>query len=417
MNSDDKLGLTEVSPFDKLSQTTQNDTPDEKQEKDEEQRLHDKQERHDLGEEKHPTSKPVQQEEQESQEEVLKDKEDKLQLSADEDDVEDQEEGQQDDIEVNSEIDLSELKPFTDFFKENDFLPDDFEVTEKLSKKDLDNAILEHKKNELKEAIRPEVESDLIKYGYDPKLAEINKLRSYGVKDEDLQDVDYFSRLSSFRPDPTTDTYDQDLQDLGIEYYMLKGETEEEATRLTNNDLTDLSEDKLINRYTSYFGDFANKKFKEINSKVQEGEAKEALDRKQRAEKIENLLESRKINGKEYTKDQVNMFRDWMYTRDQVVELEDGRKVKMTKQEKYDYDIASNLEKALEARMILALNHDISALLEKAEIKGEKSLLDKLNNSIKTDIVKAKDGKRKNNHKSGQSHLQAIQEKLKLREV
>lgn len=405
-NTLDKLGLKKVEPFDKLSETP-NLLDNEIQEQ--EEQVHDEAQGHELGEEERTSGE--RQEGPESKDQVLSQKEEKEEPSEDAQ-TEEGKDGE-DDLEVETNVEIDDLSPFAEFFKENGYLPDDFEIDEetKFSKTDLDKAILEHKKAELEMELTPEIEQRLMQHGYDPKLAKINRIKSYGVDPNILQDIDYYSRVAQIKLNPDDDAYEDNLMKLGKEFYQLKGESIEDAERLTNSDIDSLDEDKLISRYTEFFKTHSEKLANEVNGIIEEGKEKEKQRQKENIQKINRRLDSGEINGRKYPKEQMDAVRNWMFKRDKIVELEDGRKVKMTGQEKFDYEISQDFDKALEARILLALGSNIEAIAERAEIKGRKSLVDELNKGITTRI------KRKQQEQEKENSTSDIYKKLGLRRV
>lgn len=297
--------------------------------------------------------------------------------------AEEQEEGKDisDDFEV--EVEQGVEKPITNLLKERGYLPEDFEFKEGFTNEDLEEALVENLNEKARQEIRAEVAEDLRSNGVDPQLAELNKIKSYGVSQDELEKLDYYDRLSNISVSEDNENFDDIMEKMSLAYFEQKGFDQDDAKRYATKDLEEFEPEELMEKYKGYFSKESKSLNSSIKSKIEQGRESEQKAKAEEAQKLRSLLDKGEIKGQKYSKEQMDIVREQMFKKSEVVELPGGKKIKVTPLKKKKMELENDPEAALKANIDFILGHDIKTAEKKGENKGKRKFINELNKSLK----------------------------------
>lgn len=345
----------------------------------------------------HVQGDPAVEEKEQEQEEVLEKENTGSESSEDkklfektpESKEDEQSEQEEEQVEVEVEVSDNIHRPVAELLKENKYLPEDFEIGDDLNPEELEEKVISHYRQKVESRIKGEVARDLRKYGVDPQLAEINRIKSYGVTDQDLQKLQVFNHNANIEIDSEADNYEEVIEGLGKQYFKFRGIDEADIEDYVATDMSKYDLDELLNKYKSDFAKKGKEVQKKIKTRIQEGKEQEGQREQQQKEEIRKKLDSGELDGRKYTKDQISFIKESLTEPTERIKDEDGNTLKVTRLEKLRSELSKNPEKELRLIADYLLGYDHQANEETGKVKGKRSFMNSLNQAIN---VKTKRG-------------------------
>lgn len=291
--------------------------------------------------------------------------------------------------EVEVEVSDNIHRPVAELLKENKYLPEDFEIGDDLDPDKLEEEVISHYREKVESRIKGEVAKDLRKHGVDPQLAEINRIKSYGVTDQDLKKLQVFNHNANIDIDSEAENYEEVIEGLGKQYFKFRGIDEADIEDYVATDMSKYDLDELLNKYKSDFAKKGKEVQKTIQTRIQEGKQQEQEREAQQKEEIRKKLDSGELDGRKYTKDQISYIRESLTEPTERIKDEDGNTVKVTRLEKLRTELSQDPEKELRLIADYLLGYDHQDNEETGKVKGKRSFMNSLNQAIS---VKTKQG-------------------------
>lgn len=299
-----------------------------------------------------------------------------------------EEEEQEDVLPDNAKVKIKTNVPklLAERLKSDGQLPEDFEVTEKTTAKDVENAYRKHMSENIREEVKNEELEKLKSEGYDERVLKSAQKLHYGVSEQEIKVEEVYTQLGSFEFDSSNDNYEKLSKALFQQYYLDKGLPQKEALVNATRDFDDEDVEALIQERQNYFINRAvdiGEKHKEIvkNAQIAEKTKKEGY-----IAKANEFLEKRVIDGVTYTKEEMETARKAIFEKSEVIVDEQGRRIRVTPYFKKKYERAKNEEQTFKDMVDFALGYDTKKMADKAKRIAKKGLVDDLNDLIEVDV-------------------------------
>lgn len=181
-----------------------------------------------------------------------------------------------------------------DQFKKDEWLPEDFEVTEETTMEDVYGALVDNMRGEAEEAIKAQVFNELSQEGYDQQTLQYAKLIASGVDINNLSQAHQYQRFSQIDlEEASTD----ELKKLNTQYYKDRNWTDDEIAEK----LEDLEvDDKLADAAVKAKKHFETKHKEFVENQSQQAELQKAANKKAQEERLKtvnSLIDSGEVNG------------------------------------------------------------------------------------------------------------------------
>lgn len=299
----------------------------------------------------------------------------------DDPDISGNEEVDKDNVDIQIEGNI--LSIFAEKWKEEGKLPSDFEVTDSLTEEQLDEAMYNHALTNSLTRIRTEVLEEIVeKEGLTPQMIEAAKLLYNKVPQEDILNEDFYRKVASIQIDPSSDSYENEVRELGILYHMDRGFSKEKAEVYVDTDLADGSTNAVA-EYQAYFKnravDLKNKIIKTEQDAIREREERQKKEKDQQIA----WLQKGEIGGVKYTKDQTELIRKAMFDRTELVVDPNGNRRLITLEHKKILEAKHDPEKHFQSRVNFILGYNPQKIESDAIVKANNNLVKKLHNTIK----------------------------------
>jgi hypothetical protein len=292
----------------------------------------------------------------------------------------DEEAEEQDDLDVDLNLKGNLQVPVANLLKNKGYLPEDFEISEDLTEEALEEAMITNYRKKAESSIKAELAKELKQYGVDPNLAELNKIKSYGVTDEELNKLHTYSQLGGLQVDPNDDNIEEIVTNLGKQYFAARDIEESDIQDYIETDLNKYEPQELVDKYGSYFEKQVNNLKVTIDEKIKQGKVAEAERQEKERERLSGILESGNIDGKKFSKEQVDLLKQAFFEKTERIEDDHGNTLRVTRLEKMQHELAKNPEKELRLLADFLLGYDYKAAIETGKTLGKRGFMQDLNN-------------------------------------
>lgn len=263
-------------------------------------------------------------------------------------------------------------------------LPEDFEIKEDISEEEFTKAFYDYKEKFVMNDLEGKVLDRLMQEeGLTPEALQSARLFHFGVQQEDYGKLQIYNALANIKISEDSETFDKDFQDLGLAYYIDKGFTEEQASRYVKRDADEDDVNAVLSEYENHFKGAFNKQKQEIERTAEQGRMKEIADREENLKFINTTLESKKIDGSVYSKEQIEYAKKAMFEKTELIRDHDGRTRLVTLEQKKILEAKENREKKLKHRIDFILGIDYKSVVEEATKKAKNSLTRDLKSMVK----------------------------------
>lgn len=290
---------------------------------------------------------------------------------------------------VNVKIKTNIPKLLAERLKADNQLPEDFEVTDTTTATDVENAYRKYLSDKVREEERNEALQSLREEGYDDTVLDTAKKLHYGVPEQEIRLEQAYSMLGSLEIDSSDENYEKLSKTLFQQYYLDKGLSIEEATKNSDRDYADATEEEikgLIDSRKNYFNSRAIQLDQDHKDAIKKARKDEEDKKKENIQKINDLLDKKVLDGVNYTDEQMDTVRKALFVKSEVLTLEDGRRIRVTPYYKKKYERSKNEEQALKDVADFILGYDIDSISNKSRKSARVDLVDKLNDLIEVDV-------------------------------
>lgn len=268
-------------------------------------------------------------------------------------------------------------------------LPEDFEVTDKTTSKDVESAYRKFMSDNVRQEERNAALEEL-KSEYDDRVLKSAQKLHYGVTEQEIRMEEAYSMLGSVEFDDSQDTYEQSIKMLFQQYYLDKGLTNDEAESNASRDFED-SDDitTLTQKRQNYFANRAAEIEESHKEKINNSKLAEKTKREESLSKTHSYLdkaETEGIDGVKYSKQDIEFVRKSLFEKSEVIVNEQGQRIRVTPYYKKKYDRARNEEQSVKDIIDFVLGYDVKKVSDKAGRSARKKLVDDLNDLIEVDV-------------------------------
>jgi len=292
-----------------------------------------------------------------------------------------------DEPEVKVEVEGNLHTPVAEVMKANGYLPEDYEIPEDLTDEQLEEAIVENYKKKAESRIKGEMAHEMQQYGVDPKLAELNKIKSYGVTEDELNKLHSYNQIVNADVDKDSEDFEDYVSSLGKAYFKSRNIEEDDIEDYVETDLAKYGLEKLHNKYKKYFEKEFGSLQETISSKVETGKAQQKEQERAEQQELKSKLDKGEIDGRKYSDEQISFIKDALFNKSETLKDQKGNYRKVTRLEKLQHELQSNPEKELRLLADFLLGYDYEANVQEGKIKGKRTLINSLNKSIKAKRV------------------------------
>lgn len=302
-------------------------------------------------------------------------------------------------IEVKTKIKGNPTTLFAKHYKEMGRLPKDFEVPEDITEDQLDEAIWNHREKNLVSLAEQKLREDL---GISDESFQRAKLLEGGVTEQEITEAEQLSVLSTLELDKESEDYGAICKEFLTIYYSRKDLPTDVVHRMVERDLAD--EDNIDSLMQVAKQDFASQKQKldvENERKAEESfkNRKEAV-RRQRESDI-SLIKTGKIDGYEYTPEQVDSFIKGYYEKTVTYKDGNGKVIKITPYQQKVLEHKKDKQKVLRQKLDFFLDISSKKIEEKIEKKLKSKFLGELNSFVEVDASLKNEDRRDTSDNSG----------------
>lgn len=289
--------------------------------------------------------------------------------------------------EVNISIEGNPLKIFAQKWIEEGKLPEDFAFDDNITSEDIDLALYEYKSTNERQMLENSIRENFLKdNNINEEVLENAKRLTLGITDEDLKVKQVYSYLANVQLDSDSEFFEEDVLKIGIEYYVDKDFSQEMAEKNAKRDIEDNAKDYL-EHYQNHFVTKALKKQEEIDEKVNLKNQEIEDKRNKTKESLQNFYNTGKIGDSTYTPEQISSIRDAIEKKDQIYTYPNGKKVRVTLEQKKILESRQDFNKYLKARFDFILGYNTTKIEQDARVKGKKDVLKDLASMVKVNTI------------------------------
>lgn len=269
-----------------------------------------------------------------------------------------------------------------DAYKEQGALPEDFEWQEGLTFEDLQNQVWKYNHEKIRGEVLSELEVQLAEqYGGEEVLSTARRIR-LGTTVEDIKQEDRYKILSSVSFNTSDPNFKSYAKEYLSHYYQEKGLADTEAAILISNELQSENLSELLEQKRPYF----QNKFSELVAQNREQEqARIEADKKAAEEqlrKTQTILDRGEFGGMKFTPQQVTQIKSALFDRNEVITGEDGKRHRVTKYEKINYEMQQDPELQLKYAAQIILNNFLPSTKKEKEKEVKRHLNRALNKYV-----------------------------------
>ena len=306
--------------------------------------------------------------------------------------VEEEEEEVEDELPANAKVKVKTHIPklMAERLKADGQLPDDYEVDEKTTGKDVENAYRKFMADKVREEERNLALEELKAEGYDDKVLKSAQKLHYGVTEQEISLQEGYSVLGTIEFDSSHDSYEANTKMLFQQYYLDKGLPADEAEVNANRDFSDSDDvSSLITNRQNYFANRAAEMQQAQDEQVKNAKLAEKSKKDNYIKQVNTFLEKGEtdgIDGVKYSKSELELVRKSLFERTEVIVNEQGQRIRVTPYQKKKYERAKNDEQSFKDVVDFILGYDVKKIADKEKRKARKSIVDDFNDLIEVEV-------------------------------
>ena len=273
---------------------------------------------------------------------------------------------------------LQIVRAVADELKELGYLPEDFDASQVKDPDEVRDKIIENLKGLATEEAKQKLMEE---YGLDdPSVIETARKLRYGISKEEINTVNIYKTIGSIEPDAFGEDREKVMYAVFKQYYIDRGLGEDEADRNAKRDLEDTDYMEIFERRRKYFLEKAEKLEKEQEERIKKEIERRKKEVEENIKKIQSLLDRGEIDGRRYSKKEIEEFKRAFFEPTEVLEI-DGKKYKVTPYFKKKYERSLDIEKALRDAIDFYFGYDEERIKSNVKKKVYRSFIDKINMS------------------------------------
>jgi hypothetical protein len=274
--------------------------------------------------------------------------------------------------------DLSEGAILASIWQREGVLDTDIEIPKDISIKDLKDKVQEAWMKENRDKFEEEIE----KLGFTPEMKRYVEDIMSGVDPDTISVSSQYEQIASLPIKGDDEVAAKNREFVILERYKAQGLTAAKAKRLYESAVDNGDEDEEAEEAQAFFA----KEGKEI--KQREAAEKAAEDQRQEREKeekvnkVKEVIGSGNISGIKLNKIEAENLKKALFDQTETVQLENGKKIKVTKFSKQMQDYNNNVEHQVLFAYLVTNNFDISSLKKAAKIEASDDLFNFLGGKV-----------------------------------
>ena len=303
---------------------------------------------------------PEEEDEEELEEEIIED-----------DDIVETPDGDYDD-------DLSEGAILASIWKKEGVIPEDVEIPKNVSIKELKEKI----QDLWMEESRSQFDDEIQKLGFTPEMRKYVEDIMSGVEPGTLSVATEYDKMASLPVSGDDDNSARNREFLILEMYKAKGLTPAKAKRLYESAVDNGDEDEEALEAQSYFAEESARIKQEEVAERQKAEKRELEERESKVKKVKDVISSGNVAGIKISKIEAENLKKTLFDVTETIELENGKKAKVTKFQKLMQDYNNNVEHQVLFAYLVANNFNLSSLKQAAKVEASDDLFNFLGGKV-----------------------------------